>query len=142
MTRISLRQKNLPVPIPPPRDVVSLTYQAILSQGCDMLRLSHGGIRISDVDSWKEHAPPKSRSHWVDGRSAKELATAWCGGDGVPLVPAEIAQILQSHPLTASIVIEEMEPEFLVSFDAYPGGVRNADPHGCWIQAGRLHGSD
>jgi hypothetical protein len=53
--------------------------------------------RITSVHDWLEVAPPKGGvAHWVPGRSARELAEAWCGPDG-PVVPPEIARLLQSH---------------------------------------------
>lgn len=34
---------------------------------------------ITSVESWRPHAAPRGGDrHWVDGRSVKELAKAWC----------------------------------------------------------------
>jgi hypothetical protein len=54
-------------------------------------------IPISSVDGWYAGAPPKGgASHWVTGRSARELAVAWCGSEG-PCAPTEIEQLLRSQ---------------------------------------------
>jgi hypothetical protein len=46
------------------------------------------GRRISTVDEWFEYAPPVGQEkHWVDGRSAKEVAKAWCGSHGTRVPP-------------------------------------------------------
>lgn len=48
------------------------------------------GLKISNLTDWFQHAPPaKGEAHWVDGRSAKELAKAWTQS-GVPTVPKEL----------------------------------------------------
>ena len=78
---------------------------------------------IQSVDEWGEHAGPASREHWKDGRSAKELAKAWIGGDG----PDALIALLSTRPETANLRIEEAVAEAQVSFDSYPGGKRNHD---------------
>lgn len=68
------------------------------------------GVAISSVAAWSTLAPPKGGdSHWVAGRSAHELATAWCGSAG-PCVPHEIDQLLRSHPHLADLSIERAFP--------------------------------
>lgn len=92
------------------------------------MKLFHGPHEITDVESWLAHAPPKGKeNHWVDGRSAKELARAWCALADRPDVPPEVRRLLDSNPATAQMVVGEMFPEHLVAFDEWPGGVRNAD---------------
>ncbi|MCA1699040.1 MAG: hypothetical protein LC790_09130 [Actinobacteria bacterium] len=78
---------------------------------------------IQSVDEWGEHAGPASREHWKDGRSAKELANAWIGGDG----PDALIALLNTRPETANLRIEEAVAEAQVGFDSYPGGKRNHD---------------
>ena len=79
------------------------------------------------VDGWYAGAPPKGgAAHWVTGRSARELAVAWCGSEG-PCVPAEIKQLLRSHPDLEGVVIERALPEHQIRFDDLPGEPRNAD---------------
>ena len=85
------------------------------------------GNPILSVDGWYAGAPPKGgAAHWVTGRSARELAVAWCGSEG-PCVPAEIEQLLRSHPDLEGIVIERALPEHQIRFDDLPGEPRNAD---------------
>jgi hypothetical protein len=82
---------------------------------------------IVDLDSWFSLAPPKGgRDHWDDGRSAKELARAWCE-DGAPAVPFEIQQLLESHSAFRHAVLEHCHPEHRVRIDSFPGEPRNAD---------------
>ena len=79
------------------------------------------------VDGWYAGAPPKGgAAHWVTGRSARELAVAWCESEG-PCVPAEIEQLLRSHPDLETLVIERALPEHQIRFDDLPGEPRNAD---------------
>ena len=46
----------------------------------DGVRLTGAGdTRITSVETWRAHAAPKGGDvQWVEGRSAKELAKAWC----------------------------------------------------------------
>ena len=82
---------------------------------------------ILSVDGWYAGAPPKGGAvHWVTGRSARELAVAWCGSEG-PCVPTEIEQLLRSHPDLETLVIERAFPEHQIRFDDLPGEPRNAD---------------
>jgi len=89
--------------------------------------LGKDGNAILSVDGWYAGAPPKGgMGHWVTGRSARELATAWCGSQG-PCVPAEVDRLLRSHPDLKGIVIERAHPERQIPFDDLPGEPRNAD---------------
>src|SRR5689334_3010058 len=90
------------------------------------MRLVRGSRPITSVDDWATLAPPKSTGHWVDGRSAKELARAWCGTNG-PKVPDEVIAAFRSHPDLAALRIVEMTPEARVRFDKRRGEPRNAD---------------
>lgn len=78
---------------------------------------------IESVNEWGEHAGPASRAHWKDGRSAKELAKSWIGGDG----PDALIALLNTRPETANLRIDEAVAEAQVGFDSYPGGKRNHD---------------
>jgi hypothetical protein len=40
-------------------------------------------VPIDSFKDWERLAPPKGANQWLDGRSAMELARAWCG-DGAP----------------------------------------------------------
>ena len=90
-----------------------------------MLRI---GKVIESVDDWFEVAPPKKGlKHWVDGRSAKELAKAWFPSSGSPQLPPEFDALLQSRPETQGIEAERGEPERVTRFDGFRGEGRNAD---------------
>jgi uncharacterized protein DUF6946 len=85
------------------------------------------GNTITSVSDWYTGAPPKGgEAHWVPGRSARELASAWCGSHG-PCVPAEIEQLLRSHPDLVDVVVERAVPEHQIRFDDLRGEPRNAD---------------
>jgi hypothetical protein len=89
--------------------------------------LGKGGTVISSVDAWSRLAPPKGRDmHWVPGRSACELANAWCGPSGA-CVPVEVDRLLRSHPDIRDVVIERAFPERQIRFDKLRGEPRNAD---------------
>ena len=89
--------------------------------------LSERGAAITTMDEWFDHAPPKGgRDHWVDRRSAKELARAWCV-DAPPCVPPELRSLLASHPDLAGLGLEQAWPEKKVRFDSVRGEPRNTD---------------
>ena len=90
--------------------------------GARALAAAHaGGV------TWFDLAPPKGKKdHWVDGRSAKELAKAWVGS-GVVQVPAELTALFATHPQFANLELVEAEPEARVRFDTHEGEPRNAD---------------
>ncbi|MEO6516281.1 MAG: hypothetical protein ABIP18_11660 [Steroidobacteraceae bacterium] len=69
--------------------------------------LNRTGEAISSIEQW---TPPKKKIHWKPGRSAMELARAWCPASG-PACPADIATLLSSHDWTRNIQIEETRPE-------------------------------
>lgn len=82
---------------------------------------------ITNVAEWFENAPPKGKEkQWKDGRSAKEVAKAWCPEGRDPEVPAELVELLRSGPLGAVQVLD-VEVEAGIRFDAFPGEPRNAD---------------
>jgi hypothetical protein len=83
---------------------------------------------ICTVEDWFRLAPPAGGAkHWVDARSAKELAKAWCGRGAGPAVPIELQELLSTHPDTAGAVIIEAIPERKVRFDNIRGEPRNTD---------------
>jgi hypothetical protein len=80
---------------------------------------------ICTVDDWfRLAAPAGSAGQWVDGRSAKELAKAWCGRASVPAVPVELQELLSTHPDIDGAVFLEAIPEHKVIFDDSPGEPR------------------
>ena len=91
------------------------------------VRLSKDGNVIDSVESWFEFAPPKERErHWVDERSAKELAKAFCGS-GTVAVPVELAALLNSNPELGQLEVIDAWPEHKIALDSYRGETRNAD---------------
>jgi hypothetical protein len=92
------------------------------------VKIAKDGRDIRSVDDWFTAAPPAGGArHWVDGRSAKELAKAWfpCGGEAQ--LPIEVRVLLDSSPQFRDANLEEAEPEARVRFDAIPGEPRNCD---------------
>jgi hypothetical protein len=85
------------------------------------------GTPILSMDHWFAVAPPKGgEAHWRTGRSARELADAWCGSAG-PCVPDEVDQLLRSHPDLVDVIVERAFPEQQIRFDDLRGEPRNAD---------------
>jgi hypothetical protein len=90
--------------------------------------LRKGGEEIRSVEAWFTHAPPRGGRHqWRDGRSAKELARAWCPDGGGAMVPPEIAGLFAMQGTLAQLELEWAEPEARVYFDRLPGEPRNTD---------------
>lgn len=81
---------------------------------------------IASLADWEQYAPPKSPHHWVDGRSAKEVARAWLEGGGTTM-PHEVLAVLASHPRFDDVLSWDAEPEARLRFDAFPGEPRNSD---------------
>jgi hypothetical protein len=91
------------------------------------LRISKNDRPIESVESWFELAPPKEGlRQWVDQRSAKELAKAFCGS-GAVVVPDELIRLLNSNPSLGSIEMIEAWPEHKIALDSFRGETRNAD---------------
>jgi hypothetical protein len=91
------------------------------------MRLTKNGREIRTVGDWREIAPPKRPAvQWKQGRSAAELAAAWCGS-GQPQVPQQLVDLLASHPDTAGCQVVEGWPEHAIPFDRHGGEPRNAD---------------
>lgn len=88
---------------------------------------SADGREISSVDDWLLKAPPKRGiEHWVDGRSAKELAKALFASGRAGL-PPEVRALLDSHAMTSGMRFSEAIPEVVVPLDAFRGEARNTD---------------
>ena len=89
--------------------------------------LSSGGQQICCVEDWFRLAPPKMGSkHWKDGRSAKELAKAFCA-PGVPAVPTELLDLLASSDQLGAVQFTQAWPEHKIRLDSFFGETRNAD---------------
>lgn len=81
---------------------------------------------ITTVADWERLAPPKSRDQWVEGRSAYELAQAWCGS-GMPAMPEVVRALLDSRDETRGLDLEVAYAEHRIPFDSLGGEPRNAD---------------
>lgn len=92
------------------------------------LRLERREMPIRTVEEWFLHARPMGGEiQWRDGRSAKELAKAWCGdGDG-PAPPGDLLRLLATRPALANLDFEVGYPEHRIRFDDVAGEPRNAD---------------
>lgn len=82
------------------------------------------GESIQSIDDWFRVAPPKSPDHWVKGRSAWELANAWCQPE---LVSNELRMLLDSCERTRGFRLEMGTAECRIPFDRLGGEPRNAD---------------
>jgi hypothetical protein len=82
---------------------------------------------ILSVEDWFQLAPPKrGLRHWVDGRSAKELAKAFFR-NGMCSVPNEVAALLATSTALGSVELVSAWPEHPTRLDSYRGEPRNAD---------------
>ncbi|EGV19102.1 DUF6946 family protein [Thiocapsa marina] len=90
------------------------------------MSIAKAGQRIASLADWEQYAPPKSPRHWVDGRSAKEVARAWLEGGGITM-PQEVLAMLSGHPRFDGLLSWDAEPEARLRFDAFPGEPRNSD---------------
>lgn len=98
-----------------------------MAAGTGLSILSSSGEPICGVDDWFRLAPPKLGSkHWKDGRSAKELAKAFCA-PGVPAVPAELMDLLASSDQLGDVQLTQAWPEHKIGLDSFFGETRNAD---------------
>jgi len=90
------------------------------------MSVAKNGVTIRTIEDWEKLAPPKSKIHWKDGRSAKEAARAWLEVHDQEL-PGEVARTLSSNPEFGSVQGSDAEPEAKLCFDTFPGEPRNSD---------------
>jgi hypothetical protein len=64
--------------------------------------------------------------HWKDGRSAKELAKAFCA-PRVRAVPTELRDLLASSDQLGAVQFTQAWPEHKIRLDSFFGETRNAD---------------
>jgi hypothetical protein len=92
-----------------------------------MVRITGGdGEPIRDIDEWFAYSPPaQGAKQWKDTYSAKELARAWLR----PAPPAELLDLLATHPDLAGMDVERAWPEAVIPLEqpAFAGNTRNAD---------------
>ena len=101
--------------------VTTKTSKAKVSSGV----IEKGRQRLTTLEEWHSYAPPKRRTHWKDGRSAKENARLWLGA--APDLPSGIAELLGASGSVGSLRSWSAEPEARVSFDAFQGEPANLD---------------
>jgi hypothetical protein len=91
------------------------------------MHIEKDGQRIMTLGEWKQHAPPKGGDRqWKAGRSAYELASAWCG-KGAPAMPRALKDMLDSRLETSRMAVDGVFPECQIPFDSRAGEPRNAD---------------
>jgi hypothetical protein len=81
--------------------------------------------RGQPINDWRDWTRPKDEGQWRAARSAMELARAWFTSS-VPVVPAQVSALLDSHPLTHQAVFDEGWPELKTRLP-FPGEGRNHD---------------
>ena len=90
------------------------------------MSVAKNGVTIRTIEDWGKLAPPKSKIHWKDGRSAKESARAWLEVSD-PELPPEIVRTLATNTAFGLVQKWNAEPEAKLCFDAFPGEPRNSD---------------
>jgi hypothetical protein len=92
------------------------------------LIIQKDGQRIQSVDDWFRMAPPKSKEmHWVDGRSAKEIARAFFPPLAGDTIPPELRGLLAAVAGLGELQSVRLTPECKIRFDGFKGEPRNAD---------------
>jgi len=81
--------------------------------------------RGQQITDWRNWTRPKQDTQWRASRSAMELARAWFTSP-VPVVPPEVAALLDSHSLTRGTVLSQAWPELKTPLP-FPGESRNHD---------------
>lgn len=82
------------------------------------------GFEIKTLEEWEQKAGPKSKDHWADGRSAKEVARTWLESSQIPV---EVLTMIASHSSFGKIEKWTAEPEAKIPFDSFAGEPRNSD---------------
>jgi hypothetical protein len=84
---------------------------------------SRAGAPLRTLADWEAEAGPAKTEHWVDGRSAKELARAWLSGEAA----SALTGLLESDSSLSGFTVTRAVAEAQTSFDNWPGGKRNHD---------------
>ena len=90
------------------------------------MRIEKNNTAITSIIQWEQHAGPIRKNQWKDGRSAKELARAWCG-DHAPTMPAVLRSLLDSRAETSGLEVNTVYPDYSISFDAHAGKPLSVD---------------
>lgn len=73
------------------------------------------GPPLGSLERWFEEAPPAAGlRHWRAGRSAQELAKAFCAGT----LPLELTETLSLHPCFGNFAATSGQAELRTAFDA------------------------
>ena len=92
------------------------------------MRLCKGSSNIQSVNDWFRLALPKKGAlQWKDGRSAKELAKAWCNRKNCPSPPEEFLKLLTPLVDADQLAGAAGWPEHQVPIDDLPGEPPNID---------------
>lgn len=81
------------------------------------------GKEIGSFSDWERYGKPAKASHWVEGRSAWEMAREWTSGQGEQRALALLGQ----RPELTDVAFAKGTVEAQTKFDRYPGGPRNHD---------------
>lgn len=81
------------------------------------------GDEILSFTDWESYGKPAKASHWIEGRSAWEMAREWTSGEG----EQQVLALLKQRPELAEVAFVEGTVEAQTKFDRYPGGPRNHD---------------
>lgn len=85
--------------------------------------VNRAGDSITSLAAWEKFGGPAADRHWVEGRSAYELALDWIEGDA----PARLINLLGLRTALAGARLDVAIAEKKTSFDALPRGPRNHD---------------
>lgn len=100
-------------------DISNMTQPLLLS--------SRYGRPIRTMDEWRDERKAVNVG-WVPGKSAWEIAHAWVGiGVGEPLVPSSLQELLNSHRLTAGMILDDGVVELKTRLRCGAAGPRNHD---------------
>lgn len=99
-----------------------------------LLLTSRYGKPIRTMEEWRDERKAVNVG-WVPGKSAWETANAWVGF-GEPRVPASLQTQLESHSLTAGVIVDRGAVEWKTSLRFGPSGPRNHDV-ALWAQGKR-----
>lgn len=103
--------------------------------------LNRSGEPILSLEQWTR--PKKEDLHWKPGRSAVELARAWCPTSG-PACPSATTALLSTHEWTRDLDIDEVRPEHVTplpergegrNHDLWAKGVANGAPFTLCVEA-------
>ena len=85
--------------------------------------LSRKGDSISSVLAWEKLGKPAAENHWVEGRSAYELARDWIERDAA----GRVTRLLALRPELSGLVLGNVIVEKQTYFDDQGRGPRNHD---------------